>query len=83
MKYARVFLKGSDNPLRWVDVPLQGSDFANFVVMTRMQGAIQPQAGWPIWVPFDEIKFMAEIEVSEQTPGTRLFGFPTEGSKPN
>ena len=81
MKYARVFLKGSDNPLRWVDVPLQG-DFASFCVTVRMNGCILPMPNWPIWLPFDEIKLMAEIEVNGPSTGARIFGFPTEG-KPN
>lgn len=79
MKYARVFLKGSDNPLRWVDVPLNGS-FAGFCATVRMQGCIPPTDNWPLWLPFDEIKYMVEIEVAAPiAPGFFYEG----GGKPN
>lgn len=77
MKYARVFLKGSDNPLRWVDVPLTGS-FAGFCATVRMQGCITPLDGWPVWVPFDEIKYIVEIETGSATPVPH-FDFGAEG----
>ena len=80
MKYARVFLKGSDNPLRWVDVPLNTGTFGGFCSTVRMQGAIMPMEGWAVWLPFDEIKYMVEIETGTPTPPG--FFFEAAG-KPN
>lgn len=79
MKYARVFLKGGDNPLRWVDVPLNGT-FAGFCATVRMQGCITPQDNWNVWIPFDQIAYMVEIETT--TPVSGIF-FPSGEGRPN
>ena len=78
MKYARVFLKGTDNPLRWVDVPLGTGSFAGFCSTVRMSGAIIPQPDCNVWVPVDEIKYMVEIET-----GTPPILMPYQEGKPN
>jgi hypothetical protein len=63
MKFARCFIKGSDNPLRWLDVPLgEGGSFAAFITTIRLNGAVYPQPGFQVFLPFDEIKFAIEIE---------------------
>ena len=78
MKYARVFLKGTDNPLRWVDVPLGNGAFAGFVSTVRMNGAVVPQPDCNVMVPYDEIKYMVEIET-----GTVPIMMPWQEGKPN
>lgn len=75
MKYARVFLKGADNPLRWLDVPLGNGSFAGFCSTVRMSGCITPTLDCPAWVPFDEIKYMTEIETGtpDPAPGSIIY----------
>lgn len=63
MKYARCFLKGSDNPLRWIDMPLgEGGSFAAFITTIRLNGAVYPQPDMAVFIPFDQIKLAIEIE---------------------
>lgn len=82
MKYARVFLRGADNPLRWIDVPLGNGSFPAFCVTVRMNGHIGPQSECPVWVPIDEIKYMVEIEGGSPTP-VQFFGLGPNNGKPN
>lgn len=73
MKYARVFLKGADNPLRWVDVPLGNGTFTGFCSTVRMDGCIPPHPDFNVWVPLDEIKYMVQIETAEPMPVPSVF----------
>jgi hypothetical protein len=71
MKFARCFLKGSDNPLRWVDVPLPDGPqmFINFITTVRINGAVYPSPAMQVFIPFDEIKLALEIEAGAPTLG--------------
>jgi hypothetical protein len=80
MKFARCFLKGSDNPLRWIDYPIDDSpnSFASFVTTVRINGGAYPAPNMPAFVPWDEIKFIIGIEtgapmfanIVHEAPGT-------------
>ena len=81
MRFARVYLKGSDCPLRWVDWPLNGDiSLGHWVTMARMQGGLFPEGNLAVFIPFDEIKFI--IEISSEVSQSRLFVMPNDG-KPN
>jgi hypothetical protein len=71
MKFARCFLKGSDNPLRWIDFPIDDSPdaFASFVTTVRINGGAYPTPNLMAFAPFDEIKFIIGIET-----GAPMFG---------
>jgi hypothetical protein len=81
MKFARCFLKGPDNPLRWIDYPLPEAPqaFINFITTVRINGAVYPQPGMQVFIPFDEIKLAFEIEagapmlagIIHEAPGTK------------
>jgi hypothetical protein len=64
MKFARCFIKGSDNPLRWIDFPLPDDPqaFMGFVTTVRLNGAAYPVPGLQAFIPFDEIKFMIYVD---------------------
>ena len=69
MKFARCFLKGSDNPLRWIDYPLPDGpqSFINFITTVRINGAVYPQPGMQGFIRFDQIKLALEIEAGAPT----------------
>jgi hypothetical protein len=66
MKYARCFLKGADNPMRWIDVPLPDMPhaFMNFITTIRLNGAVLPVPQFNVFLPFDQIKIALEVDAS-------------------
>jgi hypothetical protein len=58
-KFARVMLKGE--PVQWFDYPLP-QNLALFVLGCRMQGGIMPDGLAQIYVAWDEIRFIMQIE---------------------
>jgi hypothetical protein len=79
MKFARCFLKGSDNPLRWIDYPIDDSPnaFAQFVTTVRINGGAYPAPNLAAFVPWDEIKLIIGIEMG----APMLAGIIHEGSE--
>jgi hypothetical protein len=61
-KFARVVMKGE--PIRWFDYPVQ-RDLAVFILGTKLQGGVMPDGLAQVWIPWDEIRCVFQIETDQ------------------